>query len=127
MKKSIFVFLPFTLLIASINATSVPIYLEYENCISSAHIAGIDKNADGFIAVRSGPSTKYKIIDKIKKNGLVVNICEKKGNWYPIIYTSSKNYKYMNCKIINSDKKIEYKGPCNSGWIYKKYLTNFAD
>ena len=129
LKTILIVGISFSVLSASINSTSAPVYLEYENCISTAHIVGIDKNRDGFIAVRNGPSSKYKIIDKIKKNDLIVSICDSEGSWIPIIYTSKKNYKFMDCKIVNSNRKIKikYKGPCNSGWIYKKFLTGFAD
>jgi len=80
-------------------------------------------SANGFLAVRSGASTKYPIIDKLH-NGDSVSMCDTKGKWEGVVYGK-------NCRGSGQDspssiipKRKRYEGSCNSGWIYSKWIKN---
>lgn len=57
-------------------------------CASST-VTGLDPRGDGFLAVRSGPGTQYRMLGKVH-NGEVVLTCDARGPWVAIVYGSSK-------------------------------------
>jgi len=87
-------------------------------------VKGLRKN--GFLAVRSGPSTKYRMIDRLY-NGDRVYLCDTRGEgkWVGIVYGDSKCL-HRNTPIFSIiPKKERYKGSCNTGWSYHKYFDFF--
>ena len=94
-------------------------------CDGMGKIRGIDKHGDGFVAVRSGPGSKYRMKDKLTKNGKYLAICEYVGNWIAVIYTDTPLETYQDkCGLVSdmSLRRHEYKGSCKTGWVYKKYI-----
>lgn len=72
-------------------------------CATST-VSGLDPNGDNFLAVRSGPGTKYRKLDELH-TGDVVFTCDGKGSWVGIFYPD------MNGR---------------SGWVHGSYLTPLA-
>jgi len=69
-------------------------------------------NPDGYLAIRSGPSSKYKLLEKLV-NGDYVKGCSVKGNWVKVIYGCVESGENVD------DTSIK----CKWGWAYKKYLA----
>jgi uncharacterized protein YgiM (DUF1202 family) len=87
-------------------------------------VRGLRKN--GFLAVRSGPSTKYRTIDRLQ-NGDRVYLCDtrNKGRWVGIVYGDDKcSHRNINISSIIPKREI-YRGSCNTGWSYYKYFDFF--
>ena len=95
--------------------TSVPVVVKGKTI---GNVRGISRNGDGFIAIRSGPGAKYKMIDKLYRNGKKVIIADKKGKWKGLVYGNG------NCGTDLSKKKGKaYEGFCKTGWVYGKYVV----
>ena len=92
-----------------------------DGCGATDVIRGVSRRGDGFLAVRSGSGTKYKMIDKFYRNGKNVTMCDDKGKWVGIIYGK-------NCGEANDNipKRKPYEGSCKSGWIFEKYIRLIA-
>ena len=85
-------------------------------------VGGLKKSGDGFLAVRSGPSTKYKMKDKLY-NGKRILLCDQRGDWFGVIYTK----KNTDCfEGVNENITSTYKGRCWSGWVHKNWIKNIA-
>lgn len=57
-------------------------------CFSTAEVMGLDPNGDGFLAVRTGPGTGYRMIAKIH-NGDRVETYGGRGKWVAISFGPS--------------------------------------
>lgn len=82
-------------------------------CSTDGSIKGISSRGDGFVAVRKGPDTKYRMIGKIYRNGTKVKICDRKGKWQGVIYGDC---------ISGSSRSRN--GSCRAGWVYGKYIKS---
>ncbi|WP_193315863.1 integron, partial [Poseidonibacter ostreae] len=96
---------------------SVPVMVggdsDFDACGGTGIIKGLKVNGDGFLAVRKGPDSKYKMIDKLY-NGNNVWLCDTKGKWEGVVYGK-------NCGVGGTiPKRQKYSGQCKSGWIYGK-------
>ena len=92
-------------------------YVDEDACGSVGEIRGINKHGDGFLSVRRGAGTKYKIKDKIRKNGSEVIMCDEHGKWVGVVYGK-------NCGTGSPiAKRQPYRGNCRTGWIYEKYVV----
>ncbi len=92
-------------------------YIDEDACASIGEIRGINKQGDGFVAIRSGASSKYSMKDKIRKNGTKVIMCDSHGKWIGIVYGKDCG---TSSPIV---KKQPYTGSCKSGWVYEKYVV----
>ena len=93
-----------------------------DGCGATDVIRGIiSRRGDGFLAMRSGVETKYKIIYKFYRNGKKVTMCDDKGKWVGIIYGEDCGEAYDNIA-----KRKPYEGSCKSGWIFEKYIRMIA-
>ena len=102
---------------------SVPVMVggevNQDACSGYSQVQGLKKGGDGFLAVRRGPSTNYKMIDKLY-NGDQVWTCDQKGKWTGIVYGKD-------CGVGSPVKNRQpYKGACKSGWVFGKWLTLIA-
>jgi len=89
-------------------------------CAALGEIRGISKHGDGFVAIRNGAGSKYRMKDKIRKNGIRVTICDSHGKWIGIVYGED-------CGTSSPiAKKQPYKGQCKSGWVYEKFVELIA-
>ncbi len=88
---------------------------KHKNCKHHIMISGLAEqsytNPNGYLAIRSGPGGKYKLLEKVV-NGSNVKGCAVKGNWIKIIYGCAES------GSDTDDTSIK----CKWGWAYKKYL-----
>ena len=57
-------------------------------CASST-VAGLDPSGDGFLAVRSGPGTQFRMIGQLH-NGAVVRTCAAEGPWVGVLFGAGR-------------------------------------
>ena len=97
-------------------------------CGGIGEIIGINKHGDGFVAIRSGPGSKYKIKKKVVRNGTVVIACDSSAGWLGILYKNDLS-SAGDCDTENKpiQKRYPYKGPCQIGWVYAKYFNFTAN
>ena len=82
------------------------------NCASRV-VSRLKEGGDGFLAVRSGPSTQYRQVDQLH-NGDVVFEFERRGAWVGVVYGISS----IECHAMPYRKK---------GWVNGKWLKMQAD
>lgn len=58
-------------------------------CSGVATVMGLDPNGDGFLAVRTGPGTKFRMIDKLY-NGERVTTINGEGRWWGVEYRGGR-------------------------------------
>ena len=95
-------------------------YADEDACGGWGQIVGIDRSGDGFVSVRSGAGSKYRIKDKIRRNGTKVIMCDSHGKWVGVVYGEECG---TSSPIV---KRQPYKGKCRTGWIYGKYVQLLA-
>lgn len=71
-------------------------------CYSLHEVRGLDPLGDGYLAVRTGPGSRYRMIDRIV-NGERVYVFATQGPWYGIVYRDNLK-----------------------GWVHKKWLYQIA-
>jgi len=99
----------------------VPVIIEQGEARCAAGVVhNVDRNGDGFLAVKAGPGLHYERIDKLS-NGKQVLICGDKGAWQAIIYSTRKGYSDCNVKDYQM-KPTRYTGPCRSGWAHERWI-----
>ncbi len=86
-------------------------------------VAGLNPNGDNFLAVRSGPGSRYKMLDKIREGQMYFD-CDEQGKWVGVVYSRDPN---ATCGVTSPiGKKQAYRGPCKSGWVFRKYTKLIA-
>ncbi len=95
MKKLLLVFF---LLLESASAMGTDYYDDRGRCDATGVVRGLDYYGDNFLAVRTGPGTRYRQIDSLY-NGDIVRICDWRGGWLNVRY-----------------------GRGGSGWVFGKYV-----
>jgi hypothetical protein len=83
---------------------------------SSSSVSGLDENGDGFLAVRSGPGSRYRKIAELH-NGDMVYVFDARGEWVGITYGTSD----ATCASIKTHR-IRGK----AGWVHSKLLEDVA-
>ncbi len=95
---------------------------DMDACGSVGAVEGLDPGGDGFLAVKAAPSLKAPRIDKLT-NGKHVHICQADGDWYGIIYSTTR----QDCKVSTPWPRAKpYNGPCRSGWAHKRWINAYA-
>lgn len=82
-------------------------------------VSGLNPKGDNFLAVRAGPGSNNKMIDKLF-TGDRVWMFDHKADWIGVAYGSDE----IECSPIKNDKV--YDGPGKSGWVHKKYVQLIA-
>jgi len=77
-----------------------------------AAVVGLNPYGDNFLAVRTGPGSRYPMIDELHTGDRVI-VCGSRGYWRRIFY-SRGGY----CAL----KYGEPVGECARGWAYGRYL-----
>lgn len=100
----------------------VPIY-EYggdglPTCATSV-VAGLKADGDGFLAVRSGPGSNYREIDRLR-NGDKVFTFDQNGKWFGVVYGGSQ----PGCTSPDKKRLLPYRG--KKGWIHSNWLADLA-
>ncbi len=91
---------------------------DYDTC-SLGQVFGLKVSGDGFLAVRSGPSSKFKKIDQLY-NGNKVWLFEERSGWYGVVYGVEE----LNCSPIKNSRPLNKKG--KKGWIFGKWVKVIA-
>ena len=95
---------------------------DFDACGSQGVVRGLDAGGDGFLAVRSGPSSKHAMLDKVY-NGAILNLCDERRNWLGVVYS----HETKDCGVGTPwARRQDFSGPCRSGWGYPKYVAGFA-
>ena len=84
-----------------------------------AEVHGLKVGGDGFLAVRSGPGTKYRKIDELR-NGNQIWVFETRGNWQGIIYGRD----LVECSPVSEDRILPHEG--EKGWVHGKWVRGLA-
>lgn len=94
----------------------------YDACGTVGVVRGLNPKGDGFLAVRAGPSGDYAMLDKVY-NGYLVSICDQRGSWLGVVYSHDT----MDCGVSTPWPRAgAYDGPCLSGWVFKKFVGDYA-
>lgn len=112
---------------ANAQAPQVPVPMtaaeDYGPC-STAYVHGLEAPG-AFLAVRSGPSTRYAELARLT-NGRNVFACTRRGNWFGIVFDPAGR---ADCGVLAPRRTSApaYAGPCRSGWVHGRYLGGYAD
>ncbi len=79
----------------------------------------LNPKGDNFLAVRAGPGTHFKMIDKLH-SGDPVWLFDFNGDWIGIVYGAAR----ISCSPVAKTKA--YRGPGLTGWAHKKYIRLIA-
>ncbi len=94
----------------------------YDACGSLGVVAGLNPQGDNFLAVRSGPGTKYDQIDSLF-SGNEVFLCDQRGRWHGIVYGTPG----ADCGVSSPVAGHQaYFGSCRSGWVFDRYIRVIA-
>ncbi len=108
---------------ASSKAVMVGGEADFDACGGSGVVVGLDPKGDGFLAVRAGPGSQYKMVEKLE-NGQPYFDCDQHGSWVGIVYTNNAQ---IDCGVGSPiAKRQPYGGPCKSGWVFKKFTKLIA-
>lgn len=95
---------------------------EFDACGGLGEVHGLNPRGDGFLAVRTGPGSKYPMIDRLH-NGNQVYFCDKHGEWIGIVYGKT----VQDCGVSSPlPRRQPYKGSCLSGWAHQNWLVLIA-
>lgn len=82
-------------------------------------VSGLNPRGDGFLAVRSGPSTSFKKLDELH-NGDAVWLFEQRGNWIGVAYDAPD----IECSPIPANRILNKTG--KKGWVHKNWVRLIA-
>jgi hypothetical protein len=110
---------------------AVPIMIggteEFDACGSWAEVSGLNPKGDGFLAVRTGPGADYPMRDRLRE-GVGFYVCggSQNGKWLPIVYPR-KGQNSDNCGVSSPvAHAVEYRGPCDYGWVNARWVKIIA-
>jgi hypothetical protein len=111
---------------APVYRPTVPLVIEKNDetdVCSNGVISGLNPHGDAFLAIRSGPGVKYRELTRLY-NGDQVYMCGLRGDWVGIVWARPWG---SGCKVMEPWPKTQpYTGPCNSGWVHRRYVTLWA-
>ncbi len=94
----------------------------YDACGTVGVVRGLDPHGDGFLAVRAGPASSYAMLDKVY-NGYLLYLCDQRGSWLGVVYS----HETQDCGVETPwPRAAAYTGPCSWGWVYRKYVADYA-
>lgn len=91
-------------------------------CGSTGRVRGLKADGDNFLAVRTGPGARFRMVDKLR-NGQGVSLCDEKGDWIGIVYTRKDQRCGVGTPIA---RRQAYRGPCRAGWVHKSFIELMA-
>lgn len=89
---------------------------DYGDMCSGLRVVGLNPRGDGFLSVRSGPSTRYRKVGELY-NGNYVEGCAYSNGWHGVVYGRG------DCR---TNRAGPYRGPCRSGWVSGRYVKVVA-
>jgi hypothetical protein len=101
---------------------------ELENldaCPSTGRVTNLGTGRDAFLAVRTAPSAKARVKDKVKA-GQVLTLCDDSGDWMGVVYSLESDGK-VDCGVAAPSAYYgAYRGPCRFGWVSSRYVEVIA-
>lgn len=92
-------------------------------CGGYGQVSGLDPDGANVLSVRAGPGRRFARIDRIG-TAQTVWICEREGDWLGVIYSRDDTlYCGINTPI---SLRAPYDGPCDTGWVFARYITILA-
>ncbi len=78
------------------------------------------QTADGFLAVRAGPSTRDRRLDRLVNDDRVYT-CLRSGRWIGIVYAPRGST--IDCGVHQAwPATRRYAGPCRTGWVHRNFV-----
>jgi hypothetical protein len=107
---------------------SVPVLVgnvaDLDACMTVGEVSGLDRQGDGFLAVRTGPGEGHAMVDKLT-TGRQVYHCDERGTWMGIVCTNDPGE--VDCGVASPrDAPEPYTGPCLSGWVHARWVKAIA-
>ena|SRR6185295_18780179 len=111
--------------------TSVPVMIgehgegQLDACTSVGAVSGLNPKGDRFLAVRLGPGTRYRLVDKLTE-GQRVFLCSvsKDGQWHGVVYSRGDD---TDCGVTSPVESARpYTGHCQSGWVNARWIKVVA-
>ncbi len=95
-------------------------------CLGAGRIIPLRKGGDGFVAVRAAPSVKARMLDKLKP-GRELLLCDDSadGQWVGVVYAEPfGGPNVTDCLVASPEaRRAPYDGPCQSGWVARRFVT----
>lgn len=79
-----------------------------------AHAAGMEAITTSNLNMRTGESTRHKIITTIKK-GEKVEVLDREGSWWKVKYNNKTGYSYKNYLTIVNNNEVKQEGKVSVG------------
>jgi len=96
---------------------------DFDACGSVGVPTGLNPRGDNFLAVRAGATSRATMRDKLRP-GQRFYICGQRGGWVAIVYSKRRG---ADCGVSSPiARRQAYRGPCRSGWVYRKFVGDFA-
>ncbi|WP_324134644.1 hypothetical protein [Bosea sp. (in: a-proteobacteria)] len=100
-----------------------------------AEIFGLRKGGDGFVSVRSAPSTKAAELGRLVQGERVIGVLQKDWNsasFVGVIYlpdAQADTAMMEACRLPEAPPYFDgtYTGPCRSGWVARRFVRVLAD
>ncbi|WP_324133580.1 hypothetical protein [Bosea sp. (in: a-proteobacteria)] len=100
-----------------------------------AEIVGLRKGGDGFVSVRSAPSTKAAELGRLVQGERVIAVLQKdwnSANFVGVIYLPDPKADtplMEACRLPEAPPYFDgtYTGPCRSGWVARRFVRVLAD
>ncbi|WP_427026268.1 integron (plasmid) [Aureimonas ureilytica] len=97
---------------------------ELDACASLGRIVRLDPKGDNFLAVRDGPGSQRRELDRLGP-GALVTICDERGAWLGIVYPAPGTR--TDCGVSSPiEARSPYDGPCRSGWVHGRFVDVVA-
>ena len=78
------------------------------------------QTADGFLAVRAGPSTRDRQLDRLRDDDRIYT-CLRSGRWIGIVYAPRGSR--IDCDVHRAwPVTRRYAGPCRMGWVHRNFV-----
>lgn len=82
-------------------------------------VFGLKTDGDGFLAVRTGPGSKYRKIDELH-NGDQVWMFDTRGKWVGIVYGAGE----VSCSPVKVKRTVPHRG--KKGWVHRNWVRVIA-
>lgn len=97
---------------------------DFGACGALGVVRGLDPHGDGFLALRSGPSAKTRLIDQLRE-GDAVYFCESVPGWIGVVVYPPNPL--IDCGVSEVlMPRQPYSGPCKTGWVSEKWIEIVA-
>ncbi|MCB2088831.1 MAG: hypothetical protein KDD98_08405 [Sphingomonadaceae bacterium] len=99
-------------------------------CASLAVVAPLKTGGDGFLSVRARPSSESAELARLKPHHPLA-ICElsEDERWFGVVYSPNTPDRLTgDCGVLSpiEGPAFPYDGPCESGWVARRYVEMTA-